>query len=284
MTAASATISLAIPVFNGARYLERTLEAVMAQSITPSEVQIIDDGSTDDSVDIASRFPVRILRHGRNQGLASARNTALAHTETTCLAFVDADAAPCRRFLELALREFRDDRVVAVGGRGVEEPGSSLADRWRSAFWQQTLGPSRIQDAWLAIGMCCVFRTAVLSDLGGFDKRYLRAGEDVDISLRLARAGGRIVYQPKIWAMHHRRDSLGSLATMVANHSHNQVLAIKRNRASARRQHLAAARWLAVSTASSLRRHRSPPLAAMSIPLNVLSISAQLAGRLKVLQ
>src|SRR6516165_3866567 len=70
-----------IPCFNGARYLPATITAILGQTQPPDELLIIDDGSTDNSSEVASRYPVRIIRHEKNKGLAAARNTALANAK-----------------------------------------------------------------------------------------------------------------------------------------------------------------------------------------------------------
>ena len=129
------------------------------------------------------------------------------------------------------------------------------------------------------MGLCCAFRTSALRSVGGFDVRFRRAGEDIDVCLRLRAAGGRLVYRPDLWVAHRRQDTVGSLARMVARHSYGQVRAVKVNGGAARGFHLQAARWLAVSTVSSLRRHRSPALAMLGVPLCCLSLASQLAAR-----
>ena len=251
-----------------------------SQSVEPARVIVVDDGSTDSSTEMARAWGAALVRHDGNRGLAAARNTALEAVDTPLIAFVDADAAPCTDFLERLLAAFEDPEVLGVGGRGVEVNHHSVADRWRATFWQQTHGEATIFDAPLAIGMCCGFRTQALRDIGGFDSRYRRAGEDVDVSARLQRClSGRILYDPAIMAYHHRQDSLGSLWRMVMDHSYWQARAMRCNGLSTRRLHLAALRWIFISTGSSLKRHHSLRLAAISPPLTALGLFAQLAGR-----
>jgi len=85
-------ISVIVPVYNGAQLIASALQSVMRQSLLPDEVIVVDDGSTDGSVDIAAKFgaPVKILRRS-HQGGAAALNTGLAEAKGDLLAFLDAD-------------------------------------------------------------------------------------------------------------------------------------------------------------------------------------------------
>ncbi len=85
------SVSVLIPVFNGARFLAAALESVRAQTLAPSEIIVVDDGSSDGSAEVASRFPsVRVVRQ-ENLGPAAARNRAVAEAGGDHLAFLDAD-------------------------------------------------------------------------------------------------------------------------------------------------------------------------------------------------
>jgi len=77
-------ITVYIPAYNVAKYLPQSIESILAQTLAPVEILVIDDGSTDDSAKIAGRYSqITLVRHERNCGLAAARNTAfrLARSE-----------------------------------------------------------------------------------------------------------------------------------------------------------------------------------------------------------
>ena len=278
MTARAKDLTLAVPCYNAARYLPQTLEGCLRQTVAPAEILVVDDGSTDGSGSLLADYPVRVLRHETNQGIAEARNTALQNTSTPLVAFVDADARPCSGLIEKVIARFEEQDVVGVGGRGLELESRSTADRWRSVFWQQTHGDERIDDVWMLMGLCCAFRTEALRVIGGFDGRYRRTAEDVDVSLRLRTAGGRLVYDPDIWVMHRRKDTPLTLARMIGMHAHGQTRAVLSNGGSVCRLHTNALRWMLVPAVSSLRRHRSLSMAAMSIPLGLISVASRLAA------
>ena len=112
-------VSVVVPVFNGSATLRRSLESVLNQSLQAFEILVVDDGSTDGSLEIATQIGdsrIRCLRHDRNRGAATARNTGITAARGQYVAFIDADdewdsekLAKQRTYLSGAGR-----RVVAV--------------------------------------------------------------------------------------------------------------------------------------------------------------------------
>lgn len=109
-------LSLVVPVYNVAPFLERCLASLAAQNLEGVEIVLVDDGSTDDSPAILARYAaqhpqMRVIRQP-NGGLSAARNTGLDHTSGEYLAFVDSDdwfePGYYRRLLELARAERLD--------------------------------------------------------------------------------------------------------------------------------------------------------------------------------
>lgn len=108
------SVSVIIPCYNGAPYLRETLESALAQTHTPLEVIVVDDGSTDDSAAIAESFgpPVRVIRQ-ENQGESVARNRGIDEARGEWIALLDADDLWKPRKLELQLSKTAPS-VIAV--------------------------------------------------------------------------------------------------------------------------------------------------------------------------
>jgi len=84
-------VSVVIPCYNQAHFLGEAIESVLAQSYPNFEIIVVDDGSTDDTSEVARRYPgVRLVRQ-ENKGLSGARNAGLAHSEEEYVVFLDAD-------------------------------------------------------------------------------------------------------------------------------------------------------------------------------------------------
>ncbi len=86
----ASTISVIIPVFNGARYLGEAIQSVLDQTRPAEEIIVVDDGSTDDSHQIAAQYPVTCIRQA-NSGASTARNHGVSQSRGDMLAFLDAD-------------------------------------------------------------------------------------------------------------------------------------------------------------------------------------------------
>ena len=208
-------ISAYIPCYNAATYIEPTIKAVLDQTLPPDELLIIDDGSTDRTVEIASQYPVRVIRHEKNLGLAAGRNTAFANARHELVAAIDSDAILEPKWMEYLAEAFSDEAVAASGGRLLEKYRESPADAWRAAHLSQDLGEQRIDVAWPTPkrlgGFGTVIRKTAVERVGGYDLRFRTNYEDVDMSVRLLKAGYKLVFDPRAVAHHMRRDTASSV-------------------------------------------------------------------------
>jgi glycosyltransferase involved in cell wall biosynthesis len=110
-------ISVYIPAYNVARFLPRSIESLLAQTLSPAEILVIDDGSRDNSAELAARYPaVRLIRHERNRGLAAARNTAFRAARSELVGSLDADCIAAPDWLANLAPHLGDREIAGVGG------------------------------------------------------------------------------------------------------------------------------------------------------------------------
>lgn len=208
---AAPKISLYIPCYNVDTYLARVLEGALQQSLPPDEILVIDDGSKDRTCEIAGRYPVKIVRHERNRGLAAARNTGIVTARNDLVAWLDADCVPDPQWLAILAATLRGDKVAMVGGRLVETVLTSVADRWRQAHMPQDWGEARVDNPKFMFGNNGLGLKRAIEEAGGYNEQFRTNGEDVDLSLRLKARGHTFVYEPSALVSHLRQDSVGSI-------------------------------------------------------------------------
>ena len=201
-------LSFYLPVYNVAEHIAAAIEGILGQSYPIEEILIVDDGTPDNAVEIARQYPVRVVAHGGNRGLASARNTAFQSAETEFLGAIDTDAIPEPDFALKTMLAFDNavPDVAGVGGRMFEAKTATPADRWRAAHLGQDSGPLRRCPTGL-FGACTIHRRQDILDAGGFEEKCRTNAEDWYI-VRALEAKGRILeYTPHAAAWHQRTDT-----------------------------------------------------------------------------
>lgn len=202
-------VTLYVPCFNAEKNVGRCLESVLKQSYPVDEILVVDDGSTDRTVEVASKSSVKIIAHSNNEGLGATRNTAIENSRNEFVAALDSDCMASEDWLEKLMENFRDDNIAGVGGIAVESCGG-IADRWRNVHMKQGWGEERIINPEFLFGSNTVFRKRVLED-NGYNNGYRTNYEDVELSRRLMKKGFKLVYEPRAVVRHLRKDSINSV-------------------------------------------------------------------------
>ena len=102
-------VSVIIPVFNGDRFLNQAIESVLNQTYKNFEIIVIDDGSNDNSADIAKSYDNVIYKYQEHGGVSSARNNALSRVKGDFIAFLDADDFYPKDKLEIQVNHLKDN-------------------------------------------------------------------------------------------------------------------------------------------------------------------------------
>lgn len=99
------SVSVIIPVYNTEKYLDQAIQSVLGQTVQPDEIIIVDDGSTDNSLEVSRQFLPRIkILTQKNKGAAAARNNGINHASGHYIAFLDADDLWIENKLEQQLK------------------------------------------------------------------------------------------------------------------------------------------------------------------------------------
>jgi cellulose synthase/poly-beta-1,6-N-acetylglucosamine synthase-like glycosyltransferase len=201
-------ISVVVCSFNGARTIRECLEGLMKLDYPNYEVIVVDDGSTDDTAEIARQYPFRLIRT-ENRGLSSARNTGFEAATGEIVAYIDDDAYPDPHWLTYLANTFMTTNHAGAGGPNLPPPGDGrIADCVAVAPG----GPIHVltsdREAEHIPGCNMAFRKAALEAVGGFDTTFRVAGDDVDICWRLQQRGWTLGFNPAAVVWHHRRNSI----------------------------------------------------------------------------
>jgi GT2 family glycosyltransferase len=201
-------ISVVVCSYNGARTITQCLDSLGKLVYPNYEVIVVNDGSTDATPEIASRYPVR-LTSTPNRGLSAARNTGMEMATGEIVAYIDDDAYADPYWLTYLAATFLTTDHVGVGG-----PNLPPADDGELALAVAASpgGPVHVllsdSEAEHLPGCNMAFRKSALQAIGGFDRRFRTAGDDVDVCWRLRDPGWTLGFCAAALVWHHRRGSV----------------------------------------------------------------------------
>lgn len=182
------SVSVVIPVLNGAETIGDTLTAILNQRHAPcnAEVIVVDNGSTDGTPEIARRFPV-VLTHESVRGASAARNRGIRQAHGEVVAFLDADTLPSRRWLAELVAPFVDSHVMLVGGQMMDYLPRTPPERFMASMGTFKLEYTLFRQSfpYISSGTLAVRRAAAL-EIGGWDET-LATAEDLDFCVRMVR-------------------------------------------------------------------------------------------------
>ncbi len=201
-------ISVVVCTHNGSRTIRQALRHLAALDYPDFEVIVVDDGSTDGTLEIVREFDVRVVST-ENRGLSSARNTGAEVATGEIVAYIDDDAYPEAHWLHYLGKAFRESDYAAVGGPNVLPPGSPMV---AECVKHAPGGPTHVlltdQVAEHLPGCNLAVRRDRLAEVGGFDPQFRAAGDDVDLCWRLQQNGWELGFHAGAVVYHHSRASV----------------------------------------------------------------------------
>lgn len=231
-------VTVAIPARDEAGSIGSLVEALVPRV---ARVIVVDDGSRDETAQLASKAGATVIDHRESHGPAAARNTALKAASTDLIAFLDADCLPppgdwLDRLIPLLDQpgvKLVAPRVVGAAvpaGAGViaaaiaghEQGGGPLDMGARPSL----AGPGRPVS--FLPSAAILARRQALVELGGFEES-LRYGEDVDLVWRLTRTGGICRYEPSVVVEHRSRAGLPEFARQRFEYGRSAVALDRRH-------------------------------------------------------
>jgi GT2 family glycosyltransferase len=213
------SISVIIPVRNQADKIEECLAAVLAQTIKPYEVIVVDGHSSDKTVEKAKQFPVRILYEDYHTR-AGACQIGVVNASGEYVAFTDADCIPKTDWLKNLVKEFNEG-VAGVGG-GIRQMGKGLWIESINFVISTFMGSANsVQGRFFkdkrflqSISGCnSMYRREDVMRTGGFNVR-LKGAEDAELNRRLSKSG-KLLYTPNAIVLHNHGRGLKDFASQI---------------------------------------------------------------------
>lgn len=205
----SPSVSVVVCAYNAADTIDDCLTSLMALRYPHLEIVVVNDGSTDRTGELARRYNGVRLIEVPNGGLAAARNIGASHATGDIIAYTDADVRVDPDWLTYLVKAFEAPEVVAAGGPNVVPPDDPFLAQ---CVARAPGGPTHVMlDDHIAEhvpGCNLAMRRDALAAIGGFNRTFLRAGDDVDVCWRLQARGWKIAFVPNALVWHHHRASV----------------------------------------------------------------------------
>jgi biofilm PGA synthesis N-glycosyltransferase PgaC len=193
-------LTVIVPAYNEAETLADTVRSLQGQTLSPAQILVVDDCSTDATAEVAESLGVRVVRPPENTGSkAGAQSFALERIDTELVMAVDADTTLAPDAIEKLLPAFADPEVAAACGFVLPRRVRTIWERGRYVEYMLAFSFfKRIQDHYgrplISSGCFSVYRAAELRAAGGWSTRTM--AEDMDLTWTMYQAGLRVRFIP----------------------------------------------------------------------------------------
>jgi len=207
------SIDIIIPSYNGRRLLTKHLPQVIKHSSYLNKIIVVDNGSTDGTVDwLAEKYPeIQVVRNKTNLGFTIPINQGVAASRSEFFVLLNNDVRPGKDYLKNILSFFHDDKVFAVSFNEAESS-------WPQISWDGKIQFTRGEDKssprfspW-GSGGSAIFRRTIWDKIGGFNPIYSPYyWEDIDIGYRAWKMGYKVIWDNHSSVFHEHESTASKL-------------------------------------------------------------------------
>lgn len=225
-------VSVIIPTFNCASFIQETVESILKQTLVPDELIVLDDGSSDETCSIIENLlaeqtvikHVLLEKHAVNVGPSRIRDKGLSLARNELVVYMDHDDIAEPNLLEVELEQLlelnkKGDYVLVHSACSqIDEAGCVIPGihRWRQVDIEEVLGYEFVRNQILSMSGVLLKKESIIK-AGGFDSK-LRYSQDWDLWLRMAQLGGfGYVDQPLVKIRRHSQNTSRDIAGFLGD-------------------------------------------------------------------
>ncbi len=204
-------ISIVIPTYNASRFMPNLLFSIFNQEVEDMEVIIVDDCSTDNTVEVVRQYPVRVIRMEKNGGPARARNRGVKEAKGDIIFFLDSDVI----VLDGTVREVKDyfekksGASCVIGVCATEPLNHGFVPKYMAMFEYIHLLGARGNKVSVFAPRCGAIKKELFLRAGGYDESYRGADvEDFELARRIIRID-TIMLNPDMLVRHQFVNNVG---------------------------------------------------------------------------
>jgi GT2 family glycosyltransferase len=223
-------ISVVVLNWNGVKVLNPCLSSLRTQTYTPLEIIVVDNASTDDSVNfVRERFPdVKLIVNEKNLGFGGGNNVGILASRGRYIMMLNNDTRLDSKCIEELKRSIeRDDRYGACASKILLEYEDNLIDAAGIVICPDglSIGRGRLEkgntydeeaEVFFASDCACLYRREMLEDIGLYDEDFFAYADETDMGWRAQLAGWKCIYNPKAVVYHFHSASAGTYSPFKA--------------------------------------------------------------------
>ncbi len=205
--------SIVIPAYQAADIIAECVRALGEQTVTRAryEIIVVDDGSTDDTAEVAREAGADVVLTIPHGGPSAARNAGIDAARGSLVLFTDADCIPAPDWVEQMTAPFADAEVMGAKGSYRSRQQSLVARLVQLEFEIRYERMARLPRIDFVDTYAAAYRRDLLLAYGGFDTAFpIPSAEDVDLSFQLAADGHKLVFVPQAWVWHRHPATLSA--------------------------------------------------------------------------
>jgi hypothetical protein len=226
-------VSIIIVNYNGKRFLNDCLSSLSSITFAEHEVILVDNNSTDESIDfVKEKFPsVKIKQLEQNLGFAEANNIGANNSKGDLLLFLNNDTKVTESFLEPLVRAIQSNNVaicqsLLLKPDGTVDSSGDFIDQYGRAYNSKKI-PKQTSPILCARGACMLVKKNIFNELGQFDKKFFVSFEDVDFGLRAWICGYDAVVVPDSIVYHLGSGTISKMKKEIQFHSTKNFLILR---------------------------------------------------------